>query len=490
MKYSKFKVAFIGAGSLWYTSKVLYDIMAVPEFWKIDIAFHDIDAIRLENARAILQRQLDENGCNIKIIASTDRVEVLKNAKYIINCIKVGGNKAWEFDMYIPLSYGIDQCVGDTLSTGGIMYGARMIPVILDICDDIKAYARQDALLINVANPMTVVTWAATKYGKVNTVGVCHGVYLGHNQIAKVLGMSLEDIHITCLGVNHLCFYTTVKTLDGRDLRPLLPDAFAKHPVYGPMEPVRRNMMDLFGDYCTESNGHTTEMVPWYRNNNERIKDWVSWNNCFCGESSGYLNYNLFLQKNAQESTQKTTDVSIEKFDSGKRSIEHTSYIMEAMELNRLYRGHLNVPNEGALSFLEDDVIVEVPCYVDVHGINIPHYGRMLPAQEEIIRRIAMVDNLVLESSVKRDLGMLYQAMLLDPLTGSKLGTREIVQMTDELIIAEESWLPQFKDVIPAAKQRIEQAKKDGSYIATNPNFKGVAQRDMINNPFPDPLQY
>jgi alpha-galactosidase len=114
----------------------------------------------------------------------------------------------------------------------------------------------------------------------------------------------------------------------------------------------------------------------------------------------------------------------------------------------------------------------------------------MFPAQEEIIHRIAMVNNLVLESSIKEDVGMLYQAMLLDPLTGSKLGTREIIQMTDELIIAEESWLPQFKDAISAAKERIAQAKKNGSYIATNQNFQCAAQRDMIDNPFPDPLQY
>jgi alpha-galactosidase len=486
----KFKVAFIGAGSIAYTGKVLYDILSVPEFREIEITFQDLDAARVERSRAICQKQIDENGLNIKIVATTDRVEAVKNAKYVINSIKVGGNRAWEYDMSIPASYGIDQCVGDTLGTAGIMYGTRMVPVIIEMCNDIKKYSHPDALLINVSNPMTVVTWAATKYGKVNTVGLCHGVWLGHNQFSGVLGMPIEDIHITCLGVNHMGFYVTIKTMDGKDLIPLLPEAYAKHPQYSKMEPVRRNMMELFGNYCTESNGHTTDMVPWYRNNNDKIMDWVSWNNCFCGETNGYLNWNRLQQVEVEKNAQKMLEEPSEKFDPKKRSVEHASYIMEGRELNRIYRGHLNVPNNGALTFLEDDVVVEVPCYVDVHGINTPRYGRMDPAQEEVVRRIAAVNNLVLEASVQKDLSKLYQAMLHDPLTGAKLGTREIVQMTDELIIAEEPWLPQFKDFVPAAKERIAKAKADGSYIPTNPSFTGVAQRDMANNPFLDPPEW
>ncbi|GHU81678.1 alpha-glucosidase/alpha-galactosidase [Spirochaetia bacterium] len=487
MSACKFKVAFIGAGSIAYTGKVLYDILSVPEFREIDITFQDLDAVRVERSREICQKLIDGNGLKIKIKATTNRIEAVQDAKYVINSIKVGGNRAWELDMAIPGSYGIDQCVGDTLGTAGIMYGARMVPVIIEMCGDIKKYARPDCLLINVSNPMTVVCWAATKYGKVNTAGLCHGVWLGHNQFAGVLGMPIEDIHITCLGVNHMGFYVEVKTLDGKDLMPLLPEAYAGHPRYSKMEPVRRNMMELFGMYCTESNGHTTDMVPWYRNKNEKIMDWVSWNNCFCGETNGYLNWNRLQQIEVEKNPLKMLELPSEKFDPKLRSVEHASYIMEGMELNKIYRGHLNVPNNGSLTFLEDDVVVEVPCYVDVHGIKIPRYGRMDPAQEEVISRIAHVNNLVLEASVQKDLRKFYQAMMLDPLTGAKLGTREIVQMTDELIIAEEAWLPQFKEFIPAAKARIEAAKKNGTYIPTNPDFKGVALRDQVNNPFVKP---
>lgn len=489
-KKCKFKVAFIGAGSIAYTSKVLYDILSVPEFQEIEVFFQDLDAERVERSRAVCQELIDKNNVNVKIVATTDRIEAVRNAKHVVNSIKVGGNRAWEYDMQIPLSYGIDQCVGDTLGTAGVMYGTRMIPVILEMCADIKKYSHPEALLINVSNPMTVVTWAATKYGQVNTVGLCHGIWLGHNQFSGVLDMPIDDIHIACAGVNHMGFYTTVKTLDGQDLKAKLPEAYAKHPQYSKMEPVRRNMMSLFGDYCTESNGHTTDMVPWYRNNNDTIMDWVAWNNCFCGETNGYLNWNRILQEEIAQNPDKLLVIPSETFDTKLRSVEHASYIMEGIELNRIYRGHLNVPNDGALTFLEDDVVVEVPCFVDVHGINVPRYGRtgrMQPAQEEAIRRIAAVNNLVLEASVKGDLNMLRQAMLLDPLTGAKLGTREIVQMVDELIIAEEAWLPQFKNDIPAAKARIEKAKADGSYIPTDPTFNGVAQRDLVNNPFLEP---
>ena len=488
MKYCKFKVAFIGAGSISYTAKMVYDILSVPEFTKVDIVFQDIDGDRADRTRDICQEIIDENGLDIKIKSTTDRVEAVKNAKYIFNSIKVGGNRAWEYDMHIPLSYGIDQCVGDTLGTAGIMYGARMIPVVLDLCKDIKEYSHPEALLINVSNPMTVVTWAATKYGGVNTVGLCHGVWLGHNQFAGVLDMDINDIHISALGVNHMGFYTTVKTLEGKDLRPLLPEAYAKHPRYSTMEPVRRDMMKWFGDYCTESNGHTTDMVPWYRNNLDKITPWVSWNNAFCGETNGYLNWNRIEQERVlKDPSLLLAESGGRKYDYNNRSVEHASFIMEGIELNKIYRGHLNVPNNGALTFLEDDVVVEVPCYVDVHGINTPRYGRMDLAQEEVIRRIAVVNRLVLESSVQKDLSMLYQAMLLDPLTGARLGSREIGQMTDELIIAEAAWLPQYATFVDGAKERIAKAKADGTYFPTNPDFQGVAQRDIENNPFLDP---
>ena len=91
-------------------------------------------------------------------------------------------------DIEIPLKYGVDQCVGDTICAGGILYGQRNIPVILDFCRDIREVAETGARFLNYANPMAMNTWAAIDYGKVDTIGLCHGIQHGGEQIAAVLG--------------------------------------------------------------------------------------------------------------------------------------------------------------------------------------------------------------------------------------------------------------------------------------------------------------
>jgi alpha-galactosidase len=478
MEYCKFKVAFVGAGSVEYAEKLLFDILSVPEFQRIDVAFTDIDDKKLSRSAALCQRDIDENKLPIKIQVTTNRAEAIKDAKYVFLMAKVGGLKGWEYDLMIPLSYGLDQCVGDTLCAGGIMYGARMIPLVLDICRDMKAHAHPYAYFFNVANPLTQTTWAAAKYGGVKSIGMCHGVGIGHRQFAKVLDIPAEDIYITCLGVNHMGFYTEVKTKD-HDLKPLLAAAYAKHPIYGELEKARRDMLDWFGVYNAEQNGHTTDLVPWYRTDPKKLPDWIGYYHCFGGETNGYFHMSKLEQKIAAEEYNKRIKSPGLIFDSKKRSTEHASFLMEGIELDRIYRGHINVVNNGSISNLPADAVVEVPCYADIHGINVPIFGNLDTALAEIVHRMISVNRLCVDASCTGNIKKLYQAMLLDPLTGAKLDPREIRQMTDELIIAEEPWLPQFKEGIKEAKERIEKSKKDGTYIKTDPNYKGAAVRNF-----------
>ena len=114
-----FKIAFIGAGSLGFTRGLFSDLMTVPEFKNIEIAFTDINEHNLEMVTNLCQRDLEANGHTQKIFATTDRRAAFKDAKYIINCVRVGGLEAFAADVEIPLKYGVDQCVGDTLCTGG-----------------------------------------------------------------------------------------------------------------------------------------------------------------------------------------------------------------------------------------------------------------------------------------------------------------------------------------------------------------------------------
>src|SRR5665647_1264746 len=191
-----FKIAFIGAGSIGFTRGLLRDLLAVPEFKHMEVAFNDINSHNLDMVTQLCQRDIIENGLDIKISSSTDRREVLKGAKYVFVVVRIGGLDAFKLDVEIPLKYGIDQCVGDTLCAGGIMYGQRGIAEMLHICKDIREVAAKDCLLLNYANPMAMLTWAANKYGGVKTIGLCHGVQNGHKLIAKAFGLDWKELDI------------------------------------------------------------------------------------------------------------------------------------------------------------------------------------------------------------------------------------------------------------------------------------------------------
>ena len=151
---TSFKIAIIGAGSVGFTKKLFTDIVSVAEFNNVEFALTDISEHNLTLVRRLLERMVEANKLAAKITATTDRRRALAGARYVISCVRVGGLEAYADDIRIPLKYGVDQCVGDTICAGGILYGQRNIPVILDFCKDIREVAKPDALFLNYSNPM------------------------------------------------------------------------------------------------------------------------------------------------------------------------------------------------------------------------------------------------------------------------------------------------------------------------------------------------
>ena len=194
-----FKITIIGAGSVGFTKKLVSDLLKVPEFQGVEFALTDINPHNLDMITQIIRRIVKVNNLPAKVSASTDRREALQGARYVMNVVRVGGLEAFADDIRIPLKYGVDQCVGDTICAGGILYGQRNIPVLLDFCKDIREVAEPGAWLLNYANPMAMNTWAVLDHGGVNVVGLCHGVQNGWRQIAKALGVKDHtEIDIIC----------------------------------------------------------------------------------------------------------------------------------------------------------------------------------------------------------------------------------------------------------------------------------------------------
>jgi Alpha-galactosidases/6-phospho-beta-glucosidases, family 4 of glycosyl hydrolases len=466
-----FKVAFIGAGSIGFTRGLMRDLLAVPEFKDIQVAFTDINEHNLDMVTQLVQRDIRENGLSIEIQSTTDRREALKDARYVFCVVRIGGLEAFQYDIDIPLKYGIDQCVGDTLCAGGIMYGQRGIAEMLNICKDIREVAEPDALLLNYANPMAMLTWACNKYGGVRTIGLCHGVQHGHHQIARALGLEKKDVDIICAGINHQTWYISVKT-NGVDRTGELLEAFEQVEEFAKTEKVRIDMLRRFGYYSTESNGHLSEYVPWYRKRADEIQDWIDLGVWINGETGGYLRVctegRNWFETDFPNWMQADPFVYAEEH----RGEEHGSYIIEGLETGRVYRGHFNVVNNGIITNLPDDAIIEAPGYADRNGINMPVVGDLPLGPAAVCNVSISVQRLAVEAAVHGDDKLLRQAMMMDPLVGAVCNPKEIWQMADEMLVAQAKWLPQYKEAIAAAEERLAA----GNLLPTRENYQGAAR--------------
>src|SRR3954469_1176165 len=187
------KIAMIGAGSIGFTRRLMQDILAVPELKDTTFALTDISKRNLDMVAQLCERDIKGNKLPANVIATTDRRKAIANADYVLCMVRQGGLEAFQTDIDIPLKYGVDQCVGDTLCAGGIMYAQRTIPALLDFCRDIREVAKPGALFINYANPMAMNTWACNQYGGVKTIGLCHGVQGAHWQITQAIEAHLKS---------------------------------------------------------------------------------------------------------------------------------------------------------------------------------------------------------------------------------------------------------------------------------------------------------
>lgn len=472
------RIAMIGAGSIGFTRRLMADLLTVPEFADTTFAFTDINAHNLDMVAQLARRDIEANGLPAKVEATTDRRRAIADSDYVICMIRQGGLEAFQTDIDIPLMYGVDQCVGDTLCAGGLMYAQRTIPALLDFCRDIRDVAKPGALFLNYSNPMAMNTWACNQYGGVKTIGLCHGVQGAHWQIARCIenwarleGLIGEeekvhrnDVGVIAAGINHQTWFVQVRWR-GMDMVPRLLELFELHPKYPQTEKVRIDVLRRFGYYSTESNGHLSEYLPWYRKRTDEIGKWIDLSSWINGETGGYLRVCTEGRNWFETDFPNWMKQEPPQFTPERRSEEHGSYIIEALETGRPYRGHFNVVNRGHITNLPDGCIVEIPGYVDRNGISMPVVGDLPLACAATCAASVRVQQMGMEAAVRGDATLLKQAMLHDPLVGAVCDPEEVWQMADHMLVAQAQWLPQYRDEIPKAKARLDAHERAGTRV-------------------------
>ena len=467
------KIAIVGAGSIGFTRRLVRDLLSVPEFAATRFAFQDVSQANLDKVAELCRRDIAANRLPASIAAGVDRQRALDGADYVINTARVGGLEGFRADVEIPLKYGVDQCVGDTICAGGLLYGQRSVPMVLQLCRQIERYAGADRVLLNYANPMAMNTWAALDHSTVRTIGLCHGVQGGHRLLTALFehhvngGKSKDetgyrrigkaDVEVAAAGINHQTWYVKVR-FDGKDWAQDLLPLFEAHPAIRLREKVRMDVIRRFGYFSTESNGHLSEYLPWYRKRPDEIGEWISTDSWILGETGGYLRVCTENRNWFETDFPKWLAEPAWRYGEDKRSDEHGSYIVEAMETGRGYRGHFNVRNGCTIANLPEDAIVEVPGRVDGSGLSIPPLGELPLGCAAICNSSIQVQRMATQAAVQGDVELLKQAVLLDPLVGAVCNPPEVWQMVDEMLVAGAEWLPQYAHAIDGAKKRLATA--------------------------------
>ena len=437
------KITFMGAGSTIFARNVIGDCMCTPALCESEFALYDIDEQRLKESEIILSainRNINDGKAKITTyLGEEQRKDALRGASFVVNAIQVGGYEPCTVtDFEIPKKYGLRQTIADTMGIGGIMRALRTIPIMKAFADDMEEVC-PDAWFLNYTNPMAMLTGYMLRYTKIKTVGLCHSVQGCSKDLLNALGMEdkVEARTDVIAGINHMAWLLDVRDKDGNDLYPEIKKrAKEKNATEKHYDMVRYDYIDKLGYYCTESSEHNAEYNGFYIKSRypEMIEE-----------------FNIPLDEYPRRCVNQIAGWEEERdriLADGKitheRSKEYASYIMEAIVTNKPYKIGGNVLNNGLIDNLPKEACVEVPCLVDGSGITPCHMGS-LPLQLAAMNASNIYPQLLtIEAAATLEKKYIYNAAMMDPLTGTELNIKDIYAMVDEMLEAHKDWLPEY----------------------------------------------
>lgn len=445
------RIAFIGAGSMTFATKLAGDILSFPEFTDAELALMDIDEQRLAGTEQLVRAMIEKENLDATVEATTDQGEALEGADYVLSMINVGGVEPFENEIRIPERYGVEQAIGDTIGPGGIFRALRTLPDMLDIAREMEERC-PDAYLLNYSNPMAILCWAIFAETDIETVGLCHSVPHTVEAIAGYLDVPEAEIEYWVAGINHMAWFLQLEH-GGEDLTPRLATAMADEETYR-QDTVRFELFDHFGSFVTESSHHNSEYHPYFRTDPALIEELTGTGYAERMPTATYLegwSESYEARNREEEASEGSVDEDyVTEIDPDavevERSEEYASRIIHSLETGTIRRLNLNVPNEtGAIENLPAESCVEVPCLIDGTGIHPCTVGELPPQLAGLNHSHVTVQQLTVEGFLERDRTKIHQAVKLDPLTAAVCTLDEIHEMTEELFEANAAYLPTFE---------------------------------------------
>jgi alpha-galactosidase len=431
------KIVIIGAGSLQFGLGACGSIFDSDILEGTYVSLHDINAGNLELARAACQSKIDHDKLNFTLDATTNREEALKGANFVINSIEVGPRFYWwELDKKIPLKYGSTQVFGENGGPGGMFHSLRVVPPILDICEDINEIC-PNATLINFSNPMSRILLAVNRrFPNLKTVGLCHEISLAESLLPKILKIPFEKMDLWCGGLNHMGSIITARHKEtNEDLIPEIQRRGVKflgrwrwgimsrliHPV-----DLTRYILEEYGYLPYTNDSHYGEYIGW-------ASDYVNER----GIKNFYAMYRLYLRYKGWQIHRNIGNgngYKIVKPDH-ERAIPIIEGILTDSNHHEL---SVNLPNDCIITNLPEDSVIECPAIVTKSGVQGIPLGEYPEPLDGLLRDEVTVQDLVVKAILNKSRDYAVQALEAD----SNFPRKDLIDpFLDEMIELQKDWV-------------------------------------------------
>ncbi|WP_027631702.1 6-phospho-beta-glucosidase [Clostridium hydrogeniformans] len=440
------KIVTIGGGSS-YTPELVegfikrYDELPVRELWLVDIKEGEE---KLNIVGDLAKRMVKKAGVPMEIHTTLNRREALKDADFVTTQLRVGLLNARIKDERIPLSHGL---IGqETNGAGGMFKALRTIPVILDIDKDMAELC-PNAWLINFTNPAGMVTEALLRHGNnKKIIGLCNVPIGMEMAVAKLLDVDHSRIRIDFAGLNHMVFGNNIYK-DGINVTEEVINKIAN----GEMGGVVKNIKDF--DWMPEFiKGLNIMPCPYHRyyfQTKEMLEDELK--EFSKGETRAEVVKRLEddLFELYKDENLNVKPPQLEK-RGGAYYSDAACRLISSMYNDKKDIQPVNTRNNGAIKGIDENSAVEISCIITKDGPKPIQVGEMNVQVNGLVQQIKSFERLVIEAAVTGDYNKALVALTINPLIPSDKMAKIVL---DELLVAHEDYLPQFKEVIEKLKK-------------------------------------
>lgn len=451
------KVVIIGAGSLFFGRQAIWQMVHSPHLNNGTIALVDKNRAVVARMKRLAEKVAEHAGVRLKIEASTERKEVLKDADFVVLSFAEQSVKYRSIDCKIAAKYGIRMCSGDTIGPGGIMRTLREFPHIMACCEDIRALC-PDAWVINYINPAATNGIGMQKLAPdLKSFALCDGLHMPMVKRFYAYRAGLIDSEDTVLsqemdeafdfriaGPNHFTWLLKAE-YKGKDYSKQIAEFLKQKAATETTgrdtgakslfnNTITYQLYEIFG-YVPTCTGHSKEYVRFWQGLGkleEKVPPLSLWDRD--------LRYKRHadMWDEVDEFVLGVRPISEFKDYSGP---DHATDIIETMWGGLKKPFFINTPNKGAVTNCPDDAFLEMLCDVDMDGPRPRPVGEAPVGLRGLWQQILDSHELTSLAAMNGDRDLLRRAFLCDPLVSSIADTDAMI---DELLTAEREALPPF----------------------------------------------